>query len=165
VFFTMVLQFNSLFQPLLILIGVFLALGGVFWGLLIVQTQMSIIMTGVGIIALAGVVAKNGIVLIDYTTLLEERGIDVVTASVMAAKSRLRPILMTTLTTVFGMVPLAIGRGEGAEMWNSLGVTVAWGLSVSTLITLLLIPVLYCSFETRKVRRQQKKLAMAKTEE
>ena len=109
---------------------------------------------------------KNGIVLIDYTTLLEERGVEVREATVKAARSRLRPILMTTLTTVLGMIPLAIGRGEGAEMWNSLGITVAWGLTVSTLITLLLIPALYCSLETRAVRRKRRKAeeALTKTE-
>ena len=67
---------------------------------------------------------------------------------VTAARSRLRPILMTTLTTVLGMIPMAIGNGEGAELWNGLGVTVAWGLSISTLITLVLIPVIYTSFAT-----------------
>ena len=123
-------------------------------------------MAFVGVLILMGIVVKNGIVLIDYTTLLEERGVEVKEATVQAARSRLRPILMTTLTTVLGMIPLAIGRGEGAEMWNSLGVTVAWGLTVSTLITLLLIPALYCSLETRSVRRKQRKAeeALTKTE-
>ena len=86
---------------------------------------------------------KNGIVLIDYTILLRERGMNVRDASTTAARSRLRPILMTTLTTVLGMLPMAIGLGEGSEMWRSLGVTVCWGLSVSTLVTLVLIPYAY----------------------
>ncbi len=164
VYIVMAAQFENLMKPFVIMFSIPFTFTGILLGLWCTNTALGV-MAFIGILILMGIVVKNGIVLIDYTTLLEERGIDVVTASVMAAKSRLRPILMTTLTTVFGMVPLAIGRGEGAEMWNSLGVTVAWGLSVSTLITLLLIPVLYCSFETRKVRRQQKKLAMAKTEE
>ena len=84
-------------------------------------------------------------------------------ATVQAARSRLRPILMTTLTTVLGMIPMALGRGEGAELWNGLGITVAWGLSISTLITLLLIPALYCSLETRAVRRKRRKAEEAKT--
>ena len=114
---------------------------GVLLGLWVTNTALGA-MAFVGVLILMGIVVKNGIVLIDYTTLLEERGVEVKEATVKAARSRLRPILMTTLTTVLGMIPLAIGRGEGAEMWNSLGVTVAWGLTVSTLITLLLIPAL-----------------------
>ena len=78
---------------------------------------------------------------------------------VTASRQRLRPILMTTLTTVLGMIPMAIGNGEGAEMWNGLGVVVAWGLSISTLITLVLIPTLYAVFISRRIRRQNKKAA------
>ena len=78
-------------------------------------------------------------------------------ATVTAARSRMRPILMTTLTTVLGMLPMALGRGEGSEMWNGLGVTVAWGLSVSTLITLVIIPVLYCGLTEHKAKRKAKK--------
>ena len=78
-------------------------------------------------------------------------------ASVTAAKSRLRPILMTTLTTVLGMIPMAAGRGEGAEMWNGLGITVAWGLSISTVITLVIIPTLYCGFTEHRARRKERK--------
>lgn len=77
---------------------------------------------------------------------------------VTAAQSRLRPILMTTLTTVLGMVPMALGRGEGAELWNGLGVTVCWGLTISTLVTLVLIPVIYASFSTWQEKRKLKKL-------
>ena len=113
----------------------------------------------IGIIILLGIVVKNGIVLIDYTILMRERGMNVIEASVTAARSRLRPILMTTLTTVLGMIPLAAGRGEGSEMWRSLGMTVCWGLTVSTLITLVLIPTVYCVFATRQERRAAKKLA------
>ena len=83
-------------------------------------------------------------------------------AVIAAGRSRLRPILMTTLTTVLGMIPLALGRGEGAEMWNSLGMTVAWGLSVSTLITLVLIPIIYSLFADYGQRRKDKKLARKK---
>ena len=113
----------------------------------------------IGIIILLGIVVKNGIVLIDYTILMRERGMSVIEASVTAAGSRLRPILMTTLTTVLGMIPLAIGRGEGSEMWRSLGMTVCWGLTVSTLITLILIPTVYCVFATRQEKRSEKKSA------
>ena len=111
-----------------------------------------------------GIVVKNGIVLIDYTRLCLERGMGVNESVVTASRQRLRPILMTTLTTVLGMVPMALGTGEGAEMWNGLGVVVSWGLSISTLITLVLIPTLYAIFISRRIRRQEKRharLAMA----
>ena len=100
---------------------------------------------------------KNGIVLIDYTILCQERGMSVREASITAAKSRLRPILMTTLTTVLGMIPMAVGTGEGAEMWRSLGMTVVWGLSISTLVTLVIIPTMYCGFTEMKAKRNKKK--------
>lgn len=108
---------------------------------------------------LIGIVVKNGIVLIDYTILCRERGMNIKEAVVTAGKSRLRPILMTTLTTVLGMIPLAVGNGEGAEMWNSLGMTVAWGLSVSTLVTLVLIPILYSLFADFGQWRKNRKAA------
>ena len=111
----------------------------------------------IGIIILLGIVVKNGIVLIDYTILMRERGMDIIGASVTAARSRLRPILMTTLTTVLGMLPMALGTGEGSEMWRSLGMTVCWGLTFSTLITLILIPAAYCS-----VTMVQQKIAARK---
>ena len=119
-------------------------------------------MAMIGIIILLGIVVKNGIVLIDYTILMRERGMSVVDATVTAARSRLRPILMTTLTTVLGMVPMAVGRGEGSELWRSLGMTVCWGLTISTLVTLVLIPTIYCSLATAQERRKAKKLARIK---
>lgn len=108
---------------------------------------------------LMGIVVKNGIVLIDYTILCRERGLSILTAAVAAGKSRLRPVLMTTLTTVLGMIPMAVGTGEGSEMWKSMGMTVAWGLSVSTLITLIIVPTVYCIFAANGVKRKRKKLA------
>ena len=162
VYIVMAAQFENLMKPFVIMFSVPFTFTGVLLGLWLNNTALGV-MAFIGILILMGIVVKNGIVLIDYTTLLEERGIEVKEATVMAARSRLRPILMTTLTTVLGMVPMAIGRGEGAEMWNSLGVTVAWGLSVSTLITLVLIPALYCSLETRAVRRKQRKAEKALT--
>ena len=112
----------------------------------------------VGILILMGVVVKNGIVLIDYTILMRERGHSIAEASVIAAKSRLRPILMTTLTTVLGMIPMAVGRGEGSEMWRSLGVVGAWGLSSSTLVTLVIIPTVYASLASWQERRAARKI-------
>ena len=165
VYIVMAAQFENLMKPFVIMFSVPFTFTGVLLGLWVNSAALGV-MAFIGILILMGIVVKNGIVLIDYTTLLEERGVEVKEAVVKAARSRLRPILMTTLTTVLGMIPLAIGRGDGAEMWNSLGITVAWGLSISTLITLLLIPALYCSLETRAVRRKKRKAeeALTKTE-
>ena len=162
VYIVMAAQFENLMKPFVIMFSVPFTFTGVLLGLWLNNAALGV-MAFVGILILMGIVVKNGIVLIDYTTLLEERGVEVKEATVMAARSRLRPILMTTLTTVLGMIPMALGRGEGAELWNGLGITVAWGLSISTLITLLLIPALYCSLETRAVRRKQRKAEKAAT--
>ena len=156
VYMVMASQFESLMAPFVIMFSVPFALVGVLLGLRVTGTALGV-MSLIGIIILIGIVVKNGIVLIDYTILCRERGMNIRDASTTAAKSRLRPILMTTLTTVLGMLPMAIGTGEGSEMWRSLGVTVVWGLTVSTLITLVLIPTVYCAFSTRMERRKNKK--------
>ena len=156
VYMVMASQFESFMSPFVIMFSVPFAFVGVILGLRLTGTALGM-MAMVGIIILLGIVVKNGIVLIDYTILCRERGMSVVKASVTAARSRLRPILMTTLTTVLGMLPMALGRGEGAEMWRSLGMTVCWGLSISTLVTLVLIPAVYCVFATRQERRQKAK--------
>ena len=106
---------------------------------------------------LIGIVVKNGIVLIDYITLCRERGMAVLHSVVTAGRSRLRPVLMTTLTTILGMVPMAVGNGEGAEMWRPMGVAVIGGLTFSTILTLLFVPVLYCVFAGRGIKNQRKK--------
>ena len=149
-------QFESFMSPLVIMFSVPFAFIGVILGLRLTGTALGV-MAMIGIIILLGIVVKNGIVLIDYTILMRERGMNVLDASVTAARSRLRPILMTTLTTVLGMLPMALGRGEGSEMWRSLGMTVCWGLSFSTLITLVLIPAVYCVFAARQEKRLNKK--------
>ncbi|MBP9998485.1 MAG: efflux RND transporter permease subunit [Bacteroidales bacterium] len=156
VYMVMASQFESFMSPFVIMFSVPFAAVGVLIGLAVTGTALGA-MGMIGIIILLGIVVKNGIVLIDYTILCRERGMGVIEASVTAAKSRLRPILMTTLTTVLGMLPMAIGTGEGSEMWHSLGMTVCWGLSISTLVTLILIPSVYCVFATRSERRKQKK--------
>ena len=156
VYMVMASQFESLMGPFVIMFSVPFALVGVLLGLRVTGTALGV-MSIIGIIILIGIVVKNGIVLIDYTILCRERGMNIRDASTTAAKSRLRPILMTTLTTVLGMLPMAIGTGEGSEMWRSLGVTVVWGLTVSTLITLVLIPTLYCSLTNRTEKRRKKK--------
>ena len=161
VYIVMAAQFESLMSPFVIMFSIPFALTGVLVGSFVSNTAISV-MGMIGVIILMGIVVKNGIVLIDYTILCRERGMGITESVVTASRSRLRPILMTTLTTVLGMIPMAIGNGEGAEMWNGLGVTVAWGLSISTLITLVLIPVIYTSFATWQEKAKQRKLKAAK---
>ncbi|MBR6305688.1 MAG: efflux RND transporter permease subunit [Bacteroidales bacterium] len=162
VYMVMASQFESFLGPFVIMFSIPFALVGVALGNMTAGLAVGV-MSLIGIIILLGIVVKNGIVLIDYTILCQERGMSVRESSVTAARSRLRPILMTTLTTVLGMLPMALGRGEGSEMWNGLGTTVAWGLSISTLITLILIPVLYCGLTEHMERRKAKKAAGAET--
>lgn len=156
VYVVMASQFESLLDPFVIMFSVPFAIIGVLIGISVHGMALDV-MALIGILILVGIVVKNGIVLIDYAILCHDRGMDINTAVTTASRQRLRPILMTTLTTVLGMVPMAIGTGEGAEMWNGLGITVSWGLTVSTLITLVLIPTLYAAFVSRRERRQARK--------
>ena len=158
VYIVMASQFESFMSPFVIMFSIPFAFVGVLLGLWVTGTPLGT-MGMIGILILMGIVVKNGIVLIDYTILMRERAFSVAEASVIAAKSRLRPILMTTLTTVLGMIPMAIGQGEGSEMWRSLGMVVAWGLSISTLVTLVIIPTVYASMASWQERRDAKKLA------
>ena len=158
VYIVMASQFESFMSPFVIMFSIPFAFVGVLLGLWVTGTPLGA-MGMIGILILMGIVVKNGIVLIDYTILMRERGKSVAEASVIAAKSRLRPILMTTLTTVLGMIPMAIGQGEGSEMWRSLGMVVAWGLSVSTLVTLVIIPTVYASMASWQERRAARKAA------
>ena len=158
VYVVMASQFESFMSPFVIMFSIPFAFVGVLLGLVVTGTALGT-MGMIGILILMGIVVKNGIVLIDYTILMRERGFSIVESTVIAAKSRLRPILMTTLTTVLGMIPMAVGQGEGSEMWRSLGMVVAWGLSISTLVTLVIIPTLYASFATMQERKAAKKAA------
>ena len=157
VYIVMASQFESFSYPFIIMFSIPFALTGVLIGLAVSNTPLGI-MAMVGILLLIGIVVKNGIVLVDYTILCCERGQSINEAIVTAGRSRLRPILMTTLTTVLGMIPLAVDKGEGAEMWNSLGTVVSWGLSLSTLVTLVLIPILFGIFAERKEKKAAKKV-------
>ena len=157
VFIVMAAQFESLTYPFIIMFSVPFALSGVLFALYLTGTTMNI-MSILGAIMLIGIVVKNGIVLIDYTMLLRDRGLGIIPATVRAARSRLRPILMTTLTTILGMVPLAVSQGVGAEMWRPLGVSVIGGLTVSTIMTLTYTPVMYCIFGKNGIKRRRKKL-------
>ena len=158
VYIVMASQFESFMSPFVIMFSIPFAFVGVILGLMITGTPLGV-MGMIGILILMGIVVKNGIVLIDYTILMRERDFSIEEASVIAAKSRLRPILMTTLTTVLGMIPMAIGQGEGSEMWRSLGMVVAWGLSISTVVTLVIIPTVYASMASWQLRRAQRKAA------
>ena len=152
VFIVMAAQFESLSYPFIIMFSIPFAFSGVLMALFFTGTNLNV-MSLLGGIMLIGIVVKNGIVLIDYITLCRERGM-----AVTAGRSRLRPVLMTTLTTILGMVPMAVGQGEGAEMWRPLGVAVIGGLTVSTILTLILVPVLYCSFAGIGIRRNRRKI-------
>ncbi len=156
VFIVMAAQFESLIDPFVIMFSVPFAFTGIILGLVVTHTPLGV-MALIGLIMLMGIVVKNGIVLIDYTILCRERGLSIITSVVTAGKSRLRPVLMTTLTTVLGMIPMALGTGEGSETWRSMGMTVAWGLSVSTLITLIIVPTVYAVFAGNGIKRQRRK--------
>ena len=115
-------------------------------------------MSMLGGIMLIGMVVKNGIVLIDYIMLLRERGLGIIQSCIGAGKSRLRPVLMTTLTTILGMIPMAISQGVGAEMWRPLGVAVIGGLTISTIMTLIYVPAMYCVFAGNGIKIRRKNL-------
>ena len=136
------------------------AFSGVFIILFITGHTLNV-MSMIGAIMLIGIVVKNGIVLIDYISLNRERGMSIRSSVVLGGKSRLRPVVMTTLTTILGMVPMAIGTGQGSEMWRPMGVAVIGGLTFSTILTLLFVPVMYCIFASTGVKRQRRKIHAA----
>lgn len=156
VFIVMAAQFESLTYPFIIMFSLPFAFSGVFLALWISGNTLNV-MSLIGAIMLIGIVVKNGIVLIDYISLNRERGMGIREAVVTGGHSRLRPVIMTTLTTILGMVPMAIGTGQGSEMWRPMGTAVIGGLTVSTILTLILIPVLYCVFASVGVKRKRKK--------
>ncbi len=145
VYIVMATQFESLGMPAIIMVSILFAFTGVFLGLAITQTPLSVIAL-IGAIMLVGIVVKNGIVMVDFTNLLRERGQGVNQAVINAGKSRLRPVLMTSLTTILGMFPLALKIGEGSEIWQPMGIAIIGGLTFSTLLTLIVVPVIYSVF-------------------
>ncbi len=151
VYMVMASQFESFRDPFVIMFSVPFATTGVIVGLLITGTRFNI-MSFLGLVMLSGIVVNNAIVMVDFTNLLRERGYKLFDAIVEAGKNRLRPVLMTTLTTFFGMLPLLLSRAEGSEQWRPLAAAMLGGLSVSTLITLLLVPVVYSYFHGREAR-------------
>lgn len=160
VYIVMAAQFESYTYPGIIMTSILFAFSGVFIILWITGHTLNV-MSLIGGIMLIGIVVKNGIVLIDYITLNRERGMSIRRAVINGGESRLRPVVMTTLTTILGMVPMAIGGGQGSEMWQPMGTAVIGGLTLSTILTLLFVPALYCVFAGRGIRRQRRQLAKA----
>lgn len=156
----LVTEFNSIFRPLIIMTSVLLSLIGVLWGLIITQTPFSVIMTGLGVISLAGIVVNNAIVLIDYVRLLRERGRSVTEALVEAGLTRFRPVMLTAVTTVLSLTPMAVGvsydfrewrwaiGSESAQWWGPMAVAVIFGLTVATVLTLVIVPTFYSIIES-----------------
>ncbi len=165
IFLTMVTQFNSLSQPFLVIISILLSLGGVFWGLTLIHVTFSIMMTGIGIIALSGVVAKNGIVLIDFINHLRREGRDLREAVIQGGATRLRPVLLTAITAMIGLLPMATGIGidfmhfhletktETSMWWAPMAWAIFWGLFFNTLLTLIVVPTFYYAWERRKDKK------------
>ena len=142
-------------QVVIIMISVLLSLGGVFLGLTVMNYPFGVIMTGVGVISLVGVVVNNAIVLIDYTNRLRERGLPTREAIIAAGCTRLRPVLLTAVTTILGLLPMVTGISydfhimkiawisESSQWWSSMAIAVIFGLSIATVLTLVVVPTLY----------------------
>lgn len=160
VFIVMASQFESLTYPFIIMFSVPFAVSGVIIALAATGNTLNM-MSFVGLIMLVGIVVKNGIVLVDYINLNRERGMGIIHAVVTGGKSRLRPVLMTTLTTILGMLPLALSNSQGSEMWKSMAITVIGGLTISTILTLVLVPTIYTMFGGSGVKRTRRKLRHA----
>jgi multidrug efflux pump len=155
IFLILVTLFNSVTQPLMILTSVILSFGGAFLGLFILNSPFGIIMTGVGIISLAGVVVNNAIVLIDYTNKLKQRGMETIDAIISAGATRLRPVILTAVTTILGLLPMVTGISydfhkmeislvsESSQWWQSMAIVVIFGLMIATFLTLVVVPALY----------------------
>ena len=152
VYMVLASQFKSLIDPFIIMFSVPLGLIGVLWALFLTETNLSVT-SFMGVIMMAGIVVSNGILLVDYTNRLRGRGLELQEAVIKAGRTRLRPILMTTLCTILGLIPMAVGLGEGSESNAPMAIAVIGGLSVSTLLTLVFIPTLYTIFEERLKRK------------
>jgi HAE1 family hydrophobic/amphiphilic exporter-1 len=156
VYIVLATQFESMRMPFIVLLSVVYAFTGVFLALFITKTSLNLI-SFIGAIMLIGIVVKNGVVIVDFTNLLHERGFSLNQAVINAGKSRLRPVLMTSITTILGMLPLALGLGEGSEIWRPMGVAIVGGLTFSTLLTLIVVPVTYSIFGARTLRKRRRK--------
>ena len=150
VYMVMAAQFESLIDPFIVMFSVPFAWTGVAFGLLVSGVSLSVL-AFLGLVMLAGIVVNNAIVLVDYINILRRGGMPLEEAVITGGANRLRPVLMTTLSTLFGLLPLALSKGEGSELWRPLGVSMLGGLSLSTFITMILVPVIYAGFK-RKVK-------------
>jgi len=164
----LITQFNSISQTFIVMTSVILSLSGVFFGLIVTMTNFGIIMTGIGVISLAGVVVNNAIVLIDYINQLRRSGMELYEALMRAGLVRFRPVMLTAITTILGLMPMAVGvsfdfrslslviGGESAQWWGPMAVAVIFGLAVATLLTLVVVPVLYALFARIKDRMAER---------
>jgi len=152
VYMVMAGQFEDFVDPFIIMFSVPFAFVGVIWAFVLTVTSLNL-MSFMGVIMLVGIVVRNAIVLVDYTKQLREGGMGLNEAIVTGGRTRLRPVLMTSLAMIFGMVPLALSRGEGSEIWNALGITIIGGLIVGGFVTLILVPLLYSLVHRRKAAR------------
>ena len=157
VYIVMASQFESFGKPAIIMFSIPFALTGVILALLITGENLD--MVGMlGIVLLIGIVVKNGIVLVDYINLLRERDVPLYEAIALSGQSRMRPVMMTALTTILGMIPMATSTAEGSEIWTTMGIVVIGGLLISTLVTLIVVPVLYGAFNRRGDHERQEKI-------
>lgn len=154
VYLVMASQFESLKMPLIIMIAIPFAFSGVAIALFLTNTTLSVI-SAIGAVMLIGIVVKNAIVLVDFINLMRERGHELYEAVEISGRSRLRPVLMTTATTILGMLPLALSTGSGSELWKPMGIAVIGGLVFSTLVTLIMVPVIYVLFARKGERNRQ----------
>jgi HAE1 family hydrophobic/amphiphilic exporter-1 len=157
VYIVMASQFESFRMPFIIMFSIPFAFTGVILALLITNTTLSVI-AGLGAVMLIGIVVKNAVVLVDYINLMRDRGYPLDQAIIHSGKERLRPVLMTALTTIFAMLPLAIGLGEGSEMWSPMGISVIGGLIFSTILTMIIVPIIYRVFAKKGERHNREKL-------
>ncbi len=158
VYLVMASQFESLKMPIIIMLSIPFAFSGVGIALFLTNTKLSVI-AAIGAVMLIGIVVKNAIVLVDFINLVRDRGVELYEAVIISGRSRLRPVLMTSATTILGMLPLALSSGEGAEIWSPMGIAVIGGLVFSTLVTLILVPVGYVLMARRGERDKKHKVA------
>ena len=160
VFIVMASQFESLKKPFIIMMAIPFAISGVIIALWVTNTTLDMI-GALGVVMLVGIVVKNGIVLVDYINLMRDRGYELNEAIALSGQSRLRPVLMTAATTILGMLPMALSRSEGSEMWIPMGIVVIGGLLVSTVVTLLVVPVLYSIMSRHGERDKEEEIRKA----
>jgi HAE1 family hydrophobic/amphiphilic exporter-1 len=153
VYLIMASQFESLKMPFIIMFSIPFAFSGVAIALFITDTTLSVI-SAIGAVMLIGIVVKNAIVLVDFINLMRERGHELYEAISISGRSRLRPVIMTSATTILGMLPLAMSKGSGSELWSPMGVSVIGGLMFSTVVTLVLVPVVYAIFSKHGERNR-----------